>query len=351
MAFFTRREFIKGSASLGIGYSFLGALFKRGSSISLPKAKFPIVLSSGTHGLKANEAAWKVLSAGGNSLDAVEKGANAIETDPEDTSVGLGGLPNEEGVVQLDASVMYGPTFGAGAVGALENIATPSSVARLVMERTTRIFLVGEGALKFALAHGFKKTNLLTEKARKIWLLWKETMSDRDDWLPPADWRNKYPEFAAVFDELWLHEGTINVLAIDAEGNISGITTTSGLPFKLDGRVGDSPIIGAGLYVDQEVGAAGATGRGEEVIRTCGSYYVVENMRKGMDPDEACRAAAERIVKVNKGKANFQVNFVALRKDGKFGAFSIRSGFKFAVYNERGNNLYDGKYLFKRKGK
>ncbi|MDZ7370659.1 MAG: N(4)-(beta-N-acetylglucosaminyl)-L-asparaginase, partial [candidate division KSB1 bacterium] len=261
--------------------------------------------------------AWQVLQQGGSILDACEKGANVVELDPEDHSVGLGGLPNEDGVVQLDASVMYGPTHRCGSVMALEDIATPSSVARLVMERTDHIQLVGPGAKRFALMHGFKEQNLLTEEARLEWLRWKENLSDEDDWLPPAD--GKYEVRPRP-------TGTINVLGIGAGGEIAGITTTSGLAWKISGRVGDSPIIGAGLYVDNQVGAAGATGRGEEVIRICGSFMVVELMRAGRTPEEACLEACRRILEINRGgKIDFNVKFIAVNRNGDVGCAAIRA--------------------------
>ena len=332
----SRRSFLRDGFGLGTTF-FIGLPMIKSSKPSAV-GKYPFILSSGSHGLKANEYGWKILSKGGSSLDAVEKGANAVESDPEDMSVGYGGLPNEEGVVQLDASIMYGAEHNAGAVAALEHIENPCSVARKVMERSDHIFLVGKGALKFALAHGFKKKELLTDKARKRWLRWKENLSDKDDWLSPE----------GTEEDIWQNYGTINVLSMDEKGNISGITTTSGLAYKIPGRVGDSPIIGAGLYVDNEVGAAGATGRGEEVIRTCGSYRVVENMRRGISPEEACKEAIQWILKINKGKHNFNVSFLAFNRDGEFGSYSVYEGYKFAFCNEEGNKVYDGKYFFKR---
>jgi N4-(beta-N-acetylglucosaminyl)-L-asparaginase len=334
----SRRNFLLNGINLGIGASFLSKLRLTKLSQTGKGSKPPFILSSGGHGFKANEEGWKVLGKGGSSLDAVEKGANVIESDAEDISVGLGGLPNEDGVVQLDASIMYGPDHNAGSVAALECIENPCSVARRVMERTDHIMLVGEGAMKFALAHGFKKTNLLTDKAREIWLRWKETLSDKDDWFPPKDWKGDLSE----------NYGTINVLAMDAQGNISGVTTTSGLAFKIPGRVGDSPIIGDGLYLDNDIGAAGATGRGEEVIRTCGSYRIVENMRRGLSPEEACKEALEFIIKKNKGEHDFNVSLLAFNRDGEFGSYSVWDGYKFAFCNEEGNKAYEGKYLYKR---
>ncbi len=258
----------------------------------------------------------EILETGGNMLDAIEKAANVTELDPEDQSVGYGGLPDEDGIVTLDASFMDGKTHNCGSVGALERIKTPSSVARLVMERTDHIHLVGEGALRFAKAHGFREENLLTEQSRIRWLRWKENLSDKDDWLPPTD---------GIYSTGNRPTGTINILGMDASGDLAGCTTTSGLFGKIRGRIGDSPIIGAGLYVDNEVGAAGATGRGEEVIRMCGSYYVVAKMGSGMSPQEACEAACKKIIDINGGPANVDFNdkFVAMNKDGEVGCAMI----------------------------
>lgn len=283
-----------------------------------PSPQRPVVLCSrGDYwGLKVLQPAWDELNRTGSILDAVEKGANVVELDPEDASVGYGGLPNENGVVQLDACIMDGRTHNCGSVACLEDIKTPCSVARLVMERTDHIHLVGEGARRFALLHGFKPENLLTDYARKRWLKWKENLSGQDDWFPPNDGDYELPGRPT---------GTINVLGVDASGNIAGVTTTSGLAWKISGRVGDSPIIGAGLYVDNEIGAAGATGRGEEVIRTCGSFFVVERMRAGDSPQQACEAACQRIININGGldKVNFNDKFIAVNKNGEVGCASI----------------------------
>jgi N4-(beta-N-acetylglucosaminyl)-L-asparaginase len=308
--------------------------------------KLPVILCGRDEqvGRQVNTPGWEILAAGGNVMDAVEKSANVAELDPEDTSVGYGGLPNEEGVVQLDASCMYGPSHKPGSVACLEGIKTPCSVARLVMERTDHMMLVGAGAQKFALAHGFQIENLLTEKARLIWLKWKENMSDKDDWLPPADGIYK--------DKNGRPTGTINVFGIDANGDIAGITTTSGLAYKIPGRIGDSPIIGAGLYVDNEVGAAGATGRGEEVIRTCGSFYVVSLMRQGMSPTKACLEACKRIVEINQRrgvKIDFNDRFMAVNKKGEVGCAAIKGSKKnppiMAFTNPDGFTVMAGEYL------
>ena len=269
----------------------------------------------------------EILKAGGDPLDAVIAGVNIVEDDPDDMSVGYGGLPNEDGVVELDASVMYGPTHSAGAVASLRNIKNPSKVARLVMERTDHVLLVGEGALKFARAHGFKEEDLLTEKSRAAWLLWKETVSDRDNWFPPQS-EGLPGELRSVMST----HGTINCIALDGAGRLAGVTTTSGLSWKIAGRVGDSPIIGAGLYVDNEIGAAGSTGRGEANLQTCASFRIVDAMGRGMTPEQACLKTCEAIVAKTRlvprlcdaeGRPKFGLDFYALNKKGEFGAAGI----------------------------
>jgi len=313
----------------------------------------PVAISS-ANGLRATEKAIELIRAGTDTLDAVITGVNIVEEDPEDTSVGYGGLPNEDGVVELDACVMHGPTWGAGAVAALRNIKTPSQVAKLVMQRTDHVLLVGEGALRFARAHGFKEVDLLTEKSRKIWLDWKERHSDQDDWLVPE----KAPEAGGQSrstQRLPFTHGTITCCAVNVAGEMSGVTSTSGLSYKLAGRVGDSPIIGAGLYVDNSVGAAGSTGRGEAVIKTCGSYAVVEAMRQGLSPTDACLRVLRRIVDSTKAPRlrrsdntpNFDVKLYALAKDGRFGAASIWSNAQFAIFADGRNRLEECAYLYK----
>ena len=259
--------------------------------------------------------------------------------------MGYGGLPNEDCIVELDASVMHGPTRRAGAVASLRNIKNPSRVAKLVMERSDHILLVGPGALRFARAHGFTEENLLTERSRLAWLAWKESMSDRDNWGPGLDspeWKErmsrlldpKMPETERVAMLEWIREvilnpptGTINCLAVDPGGNISGTTTTSGLAWKIAGRVGDSPIVGAGLYVDNDIGAAGSTGRGEENIRVCGAHTIVEQMRQGKSPTDACLETLKRVVRnYNDDRARLRrisLLFYALNKDGQHGGASL----------------------------
>lgn len=333
-----RRTFLKKLSAIGATAPLVTNLKGKSS-----KKEGAIILCSRGEdwGEKVLKPGWEILSNNGELLDAVEKSANITEIDPEDTSVGFGGLPNEHGVVQLDASIMYGPTHNCGSVACLEGIKTPSSIARLVMERTDHIHIVGKGAQNFAIAHGFKVENLLTDKARKIWLRWKENISDKDDWFPPKD--GNY--------DIERSTGTINVLAMDSNNDVAGITTTSGLAYKIPGRVGDSPIIGAGLYVDNEVGAAGATGRGEEILRTCGSFFVVEQMRNGKTPQEACEALCKKIVDINGGIKNIDFNdkIVALGKDGSVGCASIKEKKgnepKLAYWSKDGFKVYKGSYL------
>lgn len=342
----SRRSFFKKIA----GVAFIFSTFPK-LTFSQQRKGGPVTISSG-NGLKATEKAMELLKAGTDPLDAAIAGVNIVEDDPNDITVGLGGLPNEEGVVELDASVMHGPTHDAGAVASLRGIKNPSKVAKLVMTRSDHVLLVGEGALRFAKAHGFVEENLLTEKARKIWLYWKETLSDEDDWFPPKD-----EEIDEEIRNYFRTYGTITCLALDSKGDLGGVTTTSGLAFKIPGRVGDSPIIGAGLYVDNDVGAAGSTGRGEANILNVGAHTVVELMRAGMTPEEACLETLKRVVHTNKkqgylhdekGRPKFNLNFYAVRKDGLFGAASIWSGSKYAVHDGKENRLLDCAYLYKR---
>jgi N4-(beta-N-acetylglucosaminyl)-L-asparaginase len=291
---------------------------------------------------------------GSDPLDAVVAGVNIVEEDPEDHSVGYGGLPNEDGVVELDSCLMHGPTNRGGAVASLRGIKTPSKVAKLVMERTDHVLLVGEGALRFAKAHGFEEVDLLTDEARKIWLEWKETLSDKDDWLPPKK-TEKATDTADASRHVSDAHGTINCNAIDVHGNIAGVTTTSGLRFKIPGRVGDSPILGAGLYVDNEIGACGSTGRGEANLLNCSSFLVVENMRRGMSPEEAGLAALERIAEKSeprhrddKGRPTYQLRFYVLNKRGEYAGVSMWSGGKYAVHDGLTNQAKEFAYLYKR---
>jgi N4-(beta-N-acetylglucosaminyl)-L-asparaginase len=334
----------------------------------------------------------EILKSGGDTLDAVVAGVNINEEDPADDSVGYGGLPNEEGVVELDACLMHGPTGRAGSVASLRGIKTPSKVARLVMEQTDHVMLVGEGALRFAKAYGFREENLLTEKSRLAWLVWKQSLRDgrgHNNWTdgldaPPKSkspekspgagvvprWlRDRFPgEDPALLAYAWDRAldpptGTINCLSLNARGEMSGVTTTSGLAWKIPGRVGDSPIIGAGVFVDQSVGAAGSTGRGEENIRVAGAHTVVENMRHGMAPKDAVLDCLKRISR-NYGDdlsrlSRFDINFYALRRDGVYAGGSLWSGrvregrvarSQFAVNDGGKSRLEETVFLYERKG-
>ncbi len=310
------------------------------------QANRPLVVTSKTNAAVREEVtatAWTILAAGGSAMDAAEKATNVSELDPRDRTVGYGGDPNEDGFHQLDASVMNGAdNNNIGAVAALENIKTPCSVARLVMERTDHWMLVGRGALEFAKMHGFKEEDLLTEEARKNWLHWKETLSDRDYYFPPRD--PDKPEGG----------GTINVLTLDANGDIAGVTSTVGHHFKIVGRVGDSPIIGAGLYVDNDIGAAGATGHGEECVKLSASRMVVEKMREGLHPEAACRALLEVMASRHGGRPMFGMKLVALNKAGEYGCCSLRgrlddegavTGLGFCVHDASGHRLEPGDAL------
>jgi len=346
---FTRRRFLGGLASAGAGLAWMEGQLEARQVVATGRR--PLVVTSKTNDFVregVTTAAWDIMQAGGSALDAAEKGTNVSELDPRDPTVGYGGDPNEMGFLQLDAAVMNGVDHNIGAVAALEGIKTPCSVARLVMERTDHWMLVGKGALQFAKMHGFKEEDLLTDEARKHWLEWKETLSNRDYYLPPRD-RSK-PEGG----------GTINVLTLDSHGNIAGVTSTVGHHFKIVGRVGDSPIIGAGLYVDNEVGAAGATGHGEECVRNSGSFLVVEKMREGMTPLQACRYVCERVMKRHNGRPLFNLKLVALDKAGNYGCCSLRgqavrtgsststgtsTGLGFAVHDAKGHRVEPGDAL------
>ena len=317
-----RRNFIKAGA-VGLASPMLLA----GNKEMKVNTNNPIVISTWLHGIPANEASIEVLKKNGSALDAVEAGVRVTEADAENQSVGLGGRPDSEGNVTLDACIMDSDG-NAGAVGFLQNIKHPISVARKVMEETDHVMLAGKGALKFALSKGFKRENLLTEASRRGWLEWQKNNRIKDSWGPNDD-----------------HD-TITSLAQDNDGNLSGACTTSGLAYKLHGRVGDSPIIGAGMYVDNEVGAAGATGVGELVMKTCGSFLVVELMRQGYSAMEACNEAVDRIVRQEGGKTKLQVGYIALGKDGSIGYSSIQKGFQYALYKDGVNKLHDVKSIF-----
>lgn len=347
-----RRFFWK---SFGIGSGLLLSNGMRIFSMGSKAGNTPIIVTDHTNetGKMAMKAGWEILANGGTALDAVEKSTIIVENDPDDFTVGLGGLPNEHGVVQLDASIMDGKTYNAGAVACLENIKNPASVARAVMEKTDHVLMVGKGALDFAKKMGFKEENLLTEDARKFWLKWKMNQNKRGDWGPPDHLRDFSKKTAAIENAAFTY-GTTNHLAVDSNGDISGITSTSGLSWKIPGRVGDSPIIGAGLYVDNEVGAAGATGRGEDVIKSCASYYIVMRMKQGRSPQEACEDAIRMILdKYKKVNPRFfpSEKFVAINKNGEYGC-AFLAGYgpaKMCVANGDGISIHAGTVFHRRK--
>lgn len=323
-----RRNFIKLSALAGSLLAFNKSKAAELVEDSTKKTIKPIVISTWEFGVKANAEAWKVLSANGRSLDAVETGVKVAEADPNERSVGYGGRPDRDGHVTLDACIMD-EFSNIGSVACLEHIVHPISVARAVMEKTPHTMLVCEGALEFALSQGFSKTNLLTKESEDEW----------KEWLKTAEYKTKV--------NIENHD-TIGMIALDMNGNLSGACTTSGMAFKMHGRIGDSPIIGAGLFVDNEVGAAAATGHGEEVMRIVGSHTVVELMRQGLSPEMACKKAVERIVNIakkrNKSLTDIQIGFIAINKKGEHGAFCLQKGFNYAVYSpEINNKLFDAK--------
>jgi N4-(beta-N-acetylglucosaminyl)-L-asparaginase len=328
----------------------------------------PVAVGS-ANGLRAVARTVERMRAGVDLLDSVIEGINIIEEDPADMTVGYGGVPNEEGVVQLDACVMHGPTARAGAVASLEGVKTPSKVARKVMETTDHVLLVGPGARRFAEMHGFPFENLLTEKARKVWLYWKQNLSPIDKWLEP-DPEQIDPDVKAFVEEYGTDSfrnprsnGTVHVSAVDAKGDLAGCTSTSGLFFKMPGRVGDSPLIGAGCFTDNEVGSAGSTGRGEANILVAGAHTIVELMRGGRSPREACLEALKRVAASTKdkrlldkkGRPAFGLRFYAVNKAGAYAGASMWGAPKdgkpaqFAVADARGARLEDCVYLFEGK--
>lgn len=319
----SRRKFLQNTALGGLlagSGDFWSPIFQ---SLEKPaKDALPVVIATWGPNVKATAAAWEILSKGGRALDALEAGARVPEADPEDTSVGYGGFPDRDGNVTLDACIM--DEFGnAGSVSFLQHIMHPISVARRVMEKTPHVMLSGEGALQFALSEGFIKENLLTDTARQAW----------EDWKKKSEYKPKI--------NVERHD-TIGMVALDMQQRISGACTTSGMAFKMHGRVGDSPIIGAGMFADNEVGGAAATGLGELVLRTLGSFLVVEEMRRGAHPQKAAETAVKRIArKYAKEVQDAQVGFVALDKKGRFGAYGIHPGFNYAVYQRGENKVYE----------
>ncbi len=349
---FSRRQWIArsaGTAALTHVSTRIASAGEQGSG----SGKKPVVISS-ANGVAACAKAMEMLKTGADTLDAVIAGVNIVELDPNDTSVGYGGLPNEEGVVELDASVMHGPSRRCGSVGAIQGIKTPSKIAKLVMDRTTHVMLVGQGATKFAGEHGYPIEDLMTEKSRTAWLVWKESLkvpSGFNNWnsmdsniaaatasidkeqAPLARLKRSFPnaddETLAWALKMAVHPtyGTINCLALNEKGEMSGVTTTSGLAWKIPGRLGDSPIIGAGLFLDQDVGGAGSTGLGEENIRISGAHTIVEDMRRGLSPQEAVVDALKRVSRNYKDDIHkldkIDIQFYALRKDGAHAGGSL----------------------------
>lgn len=344
----SRRQFLGSSAAVAAGLTLPRpavagpGLGTTGEWTGAIPAGRPCVVAS-DNGLRGVAKAYKQLGKGADPLDAIIAGVNIQEMDPEDQSVGLGGLPNEEGIVQLDASCMHGPTKRAGSVASLEGIATPSLVAKAVMDYTNHIMLVGPGAKRFALSMGFKEENLLTEQSRQDWLRWKARLNPSDNWLDHDD------DIKIKF-----YTGTINMCAVTANGDLASVTSTSGLSWKIPGRIGDSPIIGAGQYCDNTVGAAGSTGRGESNIMTCGAFLTVEFMRAGMTPRDACRKTLERALAMteprlldDKGRPKYQLNFYAVAKDGSYGGAAFYPA-QFSVADAKGARLEDSAHLFTR---
>lgn len=304
-------------------------------------ASRPCVVAS-ANGLRGVQRAYDLIVRGQDTLDAVIAGVNIQELDPEDDSVGYGGLPNADGVVQLDASCMHGPTKRAGSVACLEDIATPSLVAKAIMDYTDHVMLVGQDARRFALSMGFTPQNLLTEKSRQHWLRWKSRLNPTDFWLDHDD------DVAIRFTT-----GTINMNGVDAKGDISSVTTTSGMAYKIPGRVGDSPIIGAGQYCDNTVGAAGSTGRGEANIKVCGGFLTVEFMRQGLAPRAAALKTLERMLAMTesrlldaRGRPRFDIQVYAVNKAGDYGAASMYGDASFAVCDAKGARLEPCASLF-----
>ena len=311
-----RRDFIKKSTFFSSAYALPKSNNLNDFDLSNPE---PVVISTWDHGLLANRVSWDILAAGGKSLDAVEEGVRVVESDPNIRTVGMGGYPDREGIVTLDACIMDYES-NCGSVAFLRDIVNPISVARKVMEETPHVMLVGQGAKNFALKKGFKETNLLTDLSRKEWHSWKIS--------------SKYESIINIEN----HD-TISSLALSGDGRLAGACTTSGSAYKMHGRVGDSPIIGAGLFLDNQVGAAAATGLGEAVIKSSGSAMVVEAMRNGASPQDACENVILRILNMNEQVENLQVGFIALDIRGNVGAFSIKKGFNYALSNQKGGHL------------
>ena len=358
----SRRTFLEAAALAGAGTLLAPASATDGAAVEPAAAGAGTVIVTSANGVEAAKVAWQALIQGKDPLDAAIAGVNVNELDPDDMTVGFGGIPNENGVVELDAAVMDGRTMRAGAVGALTGVKTPSKVARLVMDRTDRVFLVGEGARRFATAHGFSDENLLTDKTRKIWLYWKERLSDLDDWIEAGNETDDpvIKEFLRKYgSDYFRPQGTIHMSIRSAKGELVGVTTTSGLFFKLPGRLGDSPVVGAGLYAEGGVGSAGSTGRGEANLLTCGSHTVVEFLRQGKPPEEACLLALKRIAEKThlvprhrdaKGRPRFNVHFYCVDARGRAAGAAIWSGARYVLGDNEGIRTLESAYLYKRDG-
>lgn len=340
----TRRDFL-GATGVALAAGTLGRspTLDGAPALLLRGAAKPMAVGS-ANGKRGIALAMQLVQGGTDTLDAAVEGVKIQELDPTDNSVGYGGLPNEEGVVQLDASCMHGPTKRAGAVGALENIKTPSEVAKLVLKYTNHILLVGAGAKRFALSYGFKEEDLLTPESREEWLHWRANRGHDDDWLD-------VPDAEAIMPR---QTGTVNLNVVNAQGEISSVTTTSGLSWKIPGRVGDSPIVGAGQYTDNEIGAAGSTGRGESNIMVCGGFLTVEHMRRGMKPTDAALETLRRVVAMTpprlllpNGRPRFQLHFYALNKKGEAGAAALFPS-TYATFDGTDSVVRDNAYLFER---
>lgn len=316
-----RRDFVKAGAIAGGGL-LLNQVTPEKLFPAAAKSNIPIVVSTWAPNLKSNARAMEILLQGKTSLDAIEEGIKITEADPNDTSVGYGGLPDADGKATLDSAIMDW-NGNAGSVGCIENIMHPISVARLVMEKTKHVMLVGDGAKEFALKNGFKEENLLTEQSRKAWLEWKEKQTKKEN-----------------------HD-TIGMIAIDKMKNISGGVSTSGLAFKLHGRVGDSPIIGAGMFVDNSVGGAVSTGNGEYVMRTLGSFLIVEKMREGFSPQKACEFTIKRLYKSTKDFTDMNVSYLAINKMGEVGAYSLKRGFTYCLTTAQSNTAINSGFLIR----
>ena len=374
----SRRDFLGAGAATAAGLTLgrpadasprVTGVLDRAERLQPRAASRPVIVSAANgydadaSGKRGIQVAWDLLGRGADPLDAIVAGVNVVELNPEDQSVGLGGLPNEDGVVQLDASCMHGPTKRAGSVACLERIATPSSVAKAIMDHTDHVMLVGDDALRFARQMGFREQELLTEKSRALWLEWKQDPQGFNNWIDARPKPKGATRTGQAFQPAHLYDaqgrlayttGTINMNAVTAGGDIASVTTTSGLSWKSPGRVGDSPIIGAGQYCDNTVGAAGSTGRGEANIKVCGAFLAVEFMRQGMSPQQALIKVMERVIAMTeprlldaRGRPYFQLQYYAVNKAGEYAGACAYQSSKFAVADARGARLEECAYLFK----